>query len=74
MALLATVGVGAASASTAGNNTFSIPGTETQKAFDLLDERFPTLHADGAQADVVFQAPAERRSPPSATRRPSKRL
>ncbi|WP_030609574.1 MMPL family transporter [Streptomyces fulvoviolaceus] len=57
VALLAVVGIGAASANTTGNNSFSIPGTEAQKAFDLLDERFPDLHADGAQANIVFRAP-----------------
>ncbi|MFF3373731.1 MMPL family transporter [Streptomyces sp. NPDC002680] len=57
VALLATVGIGAASADTTGNNSFSIPGTEAQKAFDQLDERFPALHADGAQANIVFRAP-----------------
>ncbi|QLJ04021.1 MMPL family transporter [Streptomyces sp. NEAU-sy36] len=58
VALLAVVGVGAASADTTGNNSFSIPGTEAQKAFDLLGKRFPEMHADGAQASVVFRAPA----------------
>ncbi|MEV5988447.1 MMPL family transporter [Streptomyces sp. NPDC052051] len=58
VALLAVAGVGAVSAGSTGNNTFSIPGTEAQKAFDLLDERFPDMHADGAQANIVFRAPA----------------
>ncbi|MDX2933459.1 MMPL family transporter [Streptomyces ipomoeae] len=57
VALLAAVGIGAASANTTGDNSFSIPGTEAQKAFDLLDERFPALSADGAQASIVFRAP-----------------
>src|SRR5690606_41405786 len=34
-----------------------IPGTEAQKAFDLLEERFPGTSADGATARVVFKAP-----------------
>ncbi len=37
---------------------FSIPGTEAQKAFDLLEERFPGTSADGATARVVFKAPS----------------
>ncbi|MBT2525974.1 MMPL family transporter [Streptomyces sp. ISL-99] len=55
--LLVLAGVGAASASTAASSSFSIPGTEAQKAFDLLDERFPGAAADGATARVVFKAP-----------------
>nr|WP_260859830.1 MMPL family transporter [Streptomyces cupreus] len=57
VALLTLAGVGAASAPAAGSSSFSIPGTEAQKAFDLLDERFPGMSADGATARVVFQAP-----------------
>ncbi|MFE7622522.1 MMPL family transporter [Streptomyces sp. NPDC057509] len=57
VALLALAGVGAASASTATSSSFSIPGTEAQKAFDLLEQRFPAASADGATARVVFKAP-----------------
>ncbi|MFF5565912.1 MMPL family transporter [Streptomyces sp. NPDC012623] len=57
VALLALAGVGAASASTATSSSFSIPGTEAQKAFDLLEQRFPGASADGATARVVFKAP-----------------
>ncbi|MGP4091365.1 MMPL family transporter [Streptomyces sp. KR55] len=55
--LLAATGISAANANATGSNSFSVPGTEAQKAFDLLDKRFPALHADGAQANVVFRAP-----------------
>jgi putative drug exporter of the RND superfamily len=58
VALLTLAGVGAASAPAAGNTSFSIPGTEAQKAFDLLDQRFPGTSSDGATARVVFKAPA----------------
>ncbi|KOV27935.1 membrane protein [Streptomyces sp. XY152] len=58
VALLALAGIGAAGAPAAGNSSFSIPGTEAQKAFDLLEERFPGSSADGATARVVFKAPA----------------
>ncbi|ARX84098.1 membrane protein [Streptomyces alboflavus] len=58
VALLTLAGVGAASAPTAASSSFSIPGTEAQKAFDLLDERVPEASADGASARVVFKAPA----------------
>ncbi|MFC7264118.1 MMPL family transporter [Streptomyces lutosisoli] len=58
VALLTLAGVGAASAPTAGTSSFSIPGTEAQKAFDLLEQRFPGMSADGATARVVFKAPS----------------
>jgi RND superfamily putative drug exporter len=57
VALLTLAGVGAATAPPAGSTSFSIPGTEAQKAFDLLEERFPGASADGATARVVFKAP-----------------
>lgn len=57
VALLALAGFGAASASTATSSSFSIPGTEAQKAFDLLEQRFPAASADGATARIVFKAP-----------------
>ena len=43
------------------DDDFSIPGTEAQKAFDLLEERFPEASADGATARIVFKAPTARR-------------
>ncbi|MFJ3444798.1 MMPL family transporter [Streptomyces sp. NPDC086081] len=58
VALLTLAGVGAAGAPAAGNSSFSIPGTEAQKAFDLLEQRFPGTSADGATARVVFKAPS----------------
>lgn len=57
VALLTLAGVGAAAAPSAGSTSFSIPGTEAQKAFDLLEERFPGMSADGGTARVVFKAP-----------------
>ncbi|WP_156727021.1 MMPL family transporter [Streptomyces apocyni] len=57
VALLAFAGFGAATASAPTDSSFSIPGTEAQKAFDLIDERFPGASADGATARMVFQAP-----------------
>ncbi|WP_225838133.1 MMPL family transporter [Streptomyces sp. NK08204] len=57
VALLTLAGVGAASAPAPGNSSFSVPGTEAQKAFDLLEQRFPGMSADGATARVVFKAP-----------------
>ncbi|MEU5633603.1 MMPL family transporter [Streptomyces rishiriensis] len=57
MALLALAGFAAASAPAATSSSFSVPGTEAQKAFDLLEERFPGGSADGATARIVFKAP-----------------
>ncbi|MFJ1801848.1 MMPL family transporter [Streptomyces sp. NPDC088180] len=57
VALLAVAGVGMATASTDTSNSFSIPGTEAQRAFDLLEQRNPGTSADGATARVVFKAP-----------------
>ncbi|WGP10688.1 MMPL family transporter [Streptomyces sp. SH5] len=57
VALLAVGILGAATASTATSSSFSIPGTEAQRAFDLLEERNPGSSADGATARVVFKAP-----------------
>ncbi|MQY37851.1 Membrane protein YdfJ [Streptomyces sp. RB17] len=61
VALLTLAGVGAATAPPAGSTSFSIPGTEAQKAFDLLEQRFPGMSADGATARVVFKAPSGER-------------
>ncbi|MFF9018071.1 MMPL family transporter [Streptomyces sp. NPDC014870] len=57
VALLAVAGVGAATAPAATSSSFSIPGTEAQKAFDLLEQRYPGGNADGGTARVVFKAP-----------------
>ncbi|MGX7761061.1 MMPL family transporter [Streptomyces angustmyceticus] len=58
IALLAVAGVGAATAAAPAADSLAIPGTEAQRAFDLLDQRFPGTNADGATARVVFKAPA----------------
>ncbi|MFI9310292.1 MMPL family transporter [Streptomyces triculaminicus] len=55
--LLVLAGVGAATASKSTNNDFSIPGTEAQQAFDLLEKRFPGNTEQNASARVVFKAP-----------------
>ncbi|GGV65180.1 membrane protein [Streptomyces longisporoflavus] len=47
----------ASSAPTPPADTFSMPGTESQKAFDLLEEKFPAAGAEGASARVVVRAP-----------------
>jgi RND superfamily putative drug exporter len=35
----------------------TMPGIESQQAFDLIEERFPGSNADGASATIVFVAP-----------------
>ncbi|MET9494724.1 MMPL family transporter [Streptomyces sp. NPDC006552] len=47
----------AALAPTSEDEDLAMPGTESQKAFDLLDERFPQSNSQGAEARLVFQAP-----------------
>jgi RND superfamily putative drug exporter len=56
--VLAAVGVGAANVSGSSNDTFSIPGSQSQQAIDLLNQDFPQASASGATARMVFQAPA----------------
>lgn len=56
--VLVLLGVGAATLSKPTSNKFTIPGVEAQQAIDLLHTRFPTVSANGAQAQIVFQAPA----------------
>ncbi|NEB78356.1 MMPL family transporter [Streptomyces sp. SID14478] len=51
------VGAAASSAPTPPTEQFSMPGTESQKAFDLLEKKFPDAAADGATARVVLRAP-----------------
>ncbi|MFC8427372.1 MMPL family transporter [Streptomyces sp. NPDC057253] len=55
-ALVLAVGA-AALAPAAEDEDLSMPGTESQKAFDLLDERFPQSNSQGAEARLVFRAP-----------------
>ncbi|PZF80274.1 MMPL family transporter [Jiangella anatolica] len=57
LGLVAIFGVGASTLSGPTSDSFSIPGTESQEAFDLLEERFPGGNTDGVQARVVFAAP-----------------
>ncbi|MEU8543250.1 MMPL family transporter [Streptomyces sp. NPDC048717] len=54
--LLVGTGVMAGKAPAPPPNDFSMPGTEAQQAYDLLDKNFPGLSADGASARVVFRA------------------
>ncbi|TXR95950.1 MMPL family transporter [Streptomyces sp. col6] len=74
VALLALAGFGASSAATATSSSFSIPGTEAQKAFDLLEQRFPAASADGATARVVFKAPAHEKMTDPANKAEVKKI
>ena len=58
LVVLVAFGIGAFTLSGPSSNDFSLPGTESQKAIDLLGTRFPQLSAQGATAQVVFAAPA----------------
>ncbi|MFD9392668.1 MMPL family transporter [Streptomyces sp. NPDC060000] len=68
VALLTLAGVGAASAPAAGSTSFSIPGVEAQKAFDLLEQRFPGASADGGTGRIVFKAPEGEKMTDAANR------
>jgi RND superfamily putative drug exporter len=59
LVLLVAFGAGAGALSKPTSDNFSMPGTESQRALDLLDERFPQLAANGASARVVFAATGE---------------
>ncbi|MFC9824231.1 MMPL family transporter [Streptomyces erythrochromogenes] len=57
VAVLVGVGFAASTAPAPPADTFSMPGTESQKAFDLLKEKFPAMSVDGATARVVVRTP-----------------
>ena len=54
--LVAVLGVGAATLAAPSATTFNLPGTQSQEAFDLLEERFADLPLDGGSAQIVFIA------------------
>ncbi|MEV1026377.1 MMPL family transporter [Streptomyces sp. NPDC050264] len=55
--LLGGIGFASSAAPAPPADSFSMPGTEAQKAFDLLDQKFPAAGAEGATARVVIRAP-----------------
>ncbi len=57
VAILVGIGGAASVAPAAPEDSFTMPGTESQKAFDLLEQRFPDGNAEGATARVVIKAP-----------------
>ncbi|MEU6548851.1 MMPL family transporter [Streptomyces sp. NPDC046915] len=57
-AVLVAVGAGAVAAPSADDNSTSfMPGIEAQKAFDLMQQRFPGTNGNAASARIVFVAP-----------------
>ncbi|MGA6226488.1 MMPL family transporter [Streptomyces umbrinus] len=68
VAVLGVVAFGALNASDPPDDSSSMPGIEAQKAFDLINERFPGTEADGADARIVFVAPAGQKITSAANR------
>ncbi len=62
--LVALVGVGfaAATAGTSFSENFKLPSSDSQRAVELLEDRFPAQ--SGETATIVFRAPAGVESPP----------
>ncbi|MBE8476481.1 MULTISPECIES: MMPL family transporter [Streptomyces] len=58
VAVLGAAGFAASKAPAAADEGFTMPGIESQKAFDLLEQRFPGSAADSASARIVFVAPS----------------
>jgi RND superfamily putative drug exporter len=54
--IVAGVGAAAATLQQETNPEFVLPGTESQEAFDLLEDRFPEMDADGGSAQIVIQS------------------
>lgn len=57
LVVLAATAVGASTLSGPTQTSFSLPGLESTRAFDLIKERTPQAVTDGAIAQVVIQAP-----------------
>lgn len=66
--VLAACAFAAAKAPAAPEDGFSMPGTESQKAFDLLDQRFPGSNSNSADARIVFVAPKGQKVTASANK------
>ncbi|MEU1799524.1 MMPL family transporter [Streptomyces sp. NPDC019937] len=55
--VLAVVGATAAQTTSSSTSSITLPGTEAQRANDLLSKKFPAADAGGATARVVLRAP-----------------
>lgn len=58
LAVLVAMGVAAGTLSGPYSDEFSIPGTESQQALDILADRFPQSGLEQATANIVLAAPA----------------
>jgi RND superfamily putative drug exporter len=58
LAILAGAVFAGLTAASVPDDDFSVPGIESQTAFDLMRQRFPGIAADAGDATVVFVAPA----------------
>ncbi|MFV2172643.1 MMPL family transporter [Actinomadura sp. LOL_016] len=67
--LLAACGAGAATLSGPTQDAFSVPGTEAQRANDLVMERFPEAAGGGARARVVVAGSPDERALRAVVRR-----
>ncbi|MGW2773479.1 MMPL family transporter [Streptomyces olivaceoviridis] len=56
LALLVAAGIGVSSVSGSTTDDFTLPGTQSQRAIDLLEKEFPQAAASGATARVVIEA------------------
>ena len=66
--ILAGVGVGSTMVSGTTTDNLTLPGTQSQKAIDLLEKQFPQASASGATARVVFEASDGQRLTSGASR------
>ncbi|GAA1170712.1 MMPL family transporter [Streptomyces rhizosphaericus] len=55
--VVAAVGGAAAQTTSGSSSAITLPGTESQRANDLLGDKFPEVNASGATARVVLRAP-----------------
>jgi RND superfamily putative drug exporter len=74
VAVLGAAGFAASKAPTPADEGFTMPGIESQKAFDLMEERFPGAAADGASARIVFIAPSGEKVTAAANKAAVERL
>jgi RND superfamily putative drug exporter len=68
VAVLVLVGVGSHLAGGSFSSNFSVPGTESQQAIDLLQQRLPSSTAGDGQSVLVFAAPAGQQLTTSANK------
>ncbi|MGI5439265.1 MMPL family transporter [Streptomyces shenzhenensis] len=54
--VLVAAGIGVSSVSGSTTDDFTLPGTQSQQAIDLLEKEFPQASASGATARVVIEA------------------